>query len=161
MRIRAMVLGLSAAICLAFGTSAAPTNPPRVQAAVEPTTLHRIIVKLRGAGNATLSSAARPLRQSALGPDAIAALAARNNLTVGSTRSILPGLHVMNIVPQTTGESLRAILTRLRADPKVEYGEPDQRRNAVAARNDPLFVATRELRVNGICWHSRRWRRRP
>jgi len=142
MRIRAMVLGLSAAICLAFGTSAAPTNPPRAQAAVEPTTLHRIIVKLRGAVSATLSSAARALRQSAPGSDAIAALAGRNNLTVGSTRSILPGLHVMNIVPQTSGESLQAILTRLRADPKVEYGEPDQRRYAVAARNDPLFVAT-------------------
>src|ERR1700676_5552848 len=110
MRVRTMVLGLSAAICLAFGTSAAPTNPPRAQAALAPNTVHRIIVKLRGAGRAALSSAARAQRHPTQAPEAIAALAAiaavaaRNNLTVGRTRSILPGLHVLEIMPQTSGK---------------------------------------------------------
>jgi serine protease len=142
MRIRAMVLGLSAATCLAFGVPAAPRNAPQAEAAVAPATFHRIIVKLRDPGGATLSAAARAQRQSAPASDAMAALAARNNLRLGTTRSLLPGLHVIDIAPQTPGEALQAMLARLRADPAVEYAEPDQRRYAVAAPNDPLFLAT-------------------
>src|SRR6202167_2429547 len=142
MRIRAMVLGLSAATCLGFGSSAAPSSAPQAQAAVAPTVYHRIIVKLRDPGSATLSPATRAQRQVAPGAEVMVALAARNNLTLGRNRSLLPGLHVVDIAPQAAGDALPAMLARLRADPAVEYAEPDQRRYALAASDDPLFVAT-------------------
>jgi serine protease len=137
-----MVLGLSAATCLGFGTSAAPSNASQGQAAAAPTVFHRIIVKLRDPGSATLASAARTQHQSAPVAEAMAALAARNNLTLGNTRALLPGLQVMDIAPQAAGDALPAMLTRLRADPAVQYAEPDQRRYALAVPDDPLFVAT-------------------
>jgi serine protease len=140
MRVRAMLLGLSAAIALAFG--AAPANAPAASAAAVPATLHRIIVKLCDAGGSTLSSAARLQRQSGLAPEAISAPAARNGFSVARTRGVLPGLHVIQIVPQTAGESLETTLVRLRADPAVEYAEPDQRRHALAVPNDPLYHAS-------------------
>ena len=134
-----MVLGLSAAISLVFATSAAPTNPPVAHTAVSAPAIHRVIVKLRATGSAVLSSAAREQRQG-MPSEAIAALAARNEFTLGRTRNILPGLHVMEIAPQSAGESLQASLARLRADPAVEYAEPDQRRHVLVAPNDPLFA---------------------
>jgi serine protease len=141
MRIRIMLLSLSATICVAFGTRAAPPNPPRAPTATSAAS-HRVIVKLRSASNAARSSTAREQLQSAPATEEVAALAARNNLTLGRTRSILPGLHVMEIVPQSAGQSLQASLARLRADTAVEYAEPDQRRYITAAPNDPLYLAT-------------------
>ena len=144
MRTRSVVLGLSAAICLAFASSAAPTNPPGVRAAAAPTPVHRVIIKLRTAADlgSSSSSAARAQRQVAPAAQALAELAVRNEFTLRRARSILPGLQVIDIVPQTAGESLQASLARLRADPAVEYAEPDQRRHVLAAPNDPLYLPT-------------------
>ncbi|HEX2790560.1 MAG TPA: S8 family serine peptidase [Steroidobacteraceae bacterium] len=142
MRLRAVLLGWSAAIWLAFGVTAAPVSPPKAASAAAPAFVHRIILKLRDSGSPPPLSAARLQRQALQEQQLIAALAARNNISVGHTRSILPGLHVMDIAPQSAGESLQTTLARLRADPAVQYAEPDQRRHVLAAPNDPLYVAT-------------------
>jgi serine protease len=97
---------------------------------------------LRNTDSAALLSSERMQGQSQLEQQAIAALAARNNISVGRTRSILPGLRVMEIAPQNAGEPLQVTLARLRADSAVQYAEPDQRRYAQTVPNDPLFVAT-------------------
>jgi serine protease len=141
MRVRAGLLGWSAVIWLGFGAGAAPSNPPNAPTAPAPAA-HRIILKLHTTGSPTPLSADRMQRQSQLEQQAIAALAARTNISLGRTRSILPGLRVVEIAPQSAGESLQVTLARLRADPAVQYAEPDQRRHALAAPNDPLFDAT-------------------
>ena len=140
MRVRAGLLGWSALIWLAFSVGAAPVNPPSAPPAPVPAATHRIILKLRTADSPTPPSADRMQRQSQLEQQAIAALAARNNISVWRTRSILPGLRVIEITPQRAGESLQVTLARLRADPAVQYAEPDQRRHALSVPNDPLFV---------------------
>jgi serine protease len=138
MRVRSGLLGWSALILLWFGASAAPVSSPHAP----PAPVQRIIIKLRSPDSPAPLSVDRMQRQSQLEQQAIAALAARANISVGRARSILPGLHVMEIAPQSAGESLQVTLARLRADPAVQYAEPDQRRHALAAPNDPLFVAT-------------------
>jgi serine protease len=139
MRGRAGLLGWSAAIWLGLGAGAAPVSPT---SAAAPPAAQRIILKLRTTDSSTPQSADRVQRQLQLEQQAIAALAARTGISVGRTRSILPGLRVMEIAPQSAGESLQVTLARLRADPAVQYAEPDQRRHALAAPNDPLFGAT-------------------
>jgi serine protease len=47
---------------------------------------------------------------------------------------------VIGVDPATTGESLPQTLARLRADPAVEFAEPDRLRYAQATPNDPLFT---------------------
>src|ERR1700722_12579559 len=140
MRVGAGLLAWSALILLGFGASAAPVSPSHAPPAPAP--VQRIILKLRTTDSSIPLSADRMQRQSQLEQQTIAALAARANISVGRGRSILPGLHVMEIAPPSAGESLQVTLARLRADPAVQYAEPDQRRHALAAPDDPLFVAT-------------------
>ncbi len=84
----------------------------------------RFIVKLRMAP----ASAA---------PEQVRAVAAHAGLKMLAARHIFAGMHVLQVAP--AGESAARTLARLRADPKVEYAEPDQRRHALAAPDDPLF----------------------
>jgi serine protease len=46
----------------------------------------------------------------------------------------------MQVEPATVGESVAASAARLRADPDVEYAEPDQRRYVHAVPNDTLYA---------------------
>lgn len=98
--------------------------------------VQRILVRLRGTavGGASASGTAG---QAA--PDAVAALASRSRLALQSSRHIISGLHALHVQPQTGGQSLAQTLAALRADPAVEYAEPDRRRYAHAIPNDPLF----------------------
>ena len=134
------VLGLSAVICLAFASNAAPTSPPAARTAIAPAPTYRLIVKLRSAA-AGGPTAARQQRQGTSAREAVSELAARNQLTLLRARSLLPGLQVIDLLPQA-GDSLPAALTRLRADAAVEYAEPDQQRHIAAAPNDPLYLPT-------------------
>jgi serine protease len=71
-------------------------------------------------------------------------LAARHRLSVRSSRAILPRLQAIELQSQP-GESMQALLARLRADPEVQYAEPDQRRYPLSGPltpNDPLFAGT-------------------
>jgi serine protease len=134
------VVGLSAVICLAFTSNAAPTNPPSVRTALAPAPIYRIIVKLRSAA-AGGPTAARQQRQATPAREAVSELAARNQLTLLRARSLLPGLQVIDLLPQS-GDSLPAALARLRADAAVEFAEPDQQRHIAAVPNDPQYLPT-------------------
>jgi serine protease len=115
-----IVGGLAAA-----GATAAPEeyNPVRHHPLTEPEEgVQRILVKLRGTADT-------------------AALASRSHLSLKSSRHILSGLHALHVQPQIGGQSLAETLAALRADPAVEYAEPDRRRYAHATPNDPLLTA--------------------
>ena len=98
--------------------------------ASQPPPAGRFIVKLRSSAVADAAHAA---------PDRIGALASRAGLTLSEVRHISSGIHLMRVQAQPGGEPAAAILVRLRADPEVEYAEPDQRRYAYATPDDPLF----------------------
>jgi serine protease len=140
MRTGSVVVGLAAVICLGFASSAAPTNPPVERTVAAPAPVYRIIVKLRSTADEG-SSAPRQQRQTAPAREAVSAIAARNQLTLLRARSLLPGLQVIDLLPQA-GASLEAVLARLRADAAVEYAEPDQQRHIAAVPNDPLYLPT-------------------
>jgi serine protease len=90
----------------------------------------RFIVKLRSNALADAAHAA---------PERIGALASRAGLTLSEAHHIISGIHLMRVQAQPGGEPAAAVLVRLRADPEVEYAEPDQRRYAYATPDDPLF----------------------
>jgi serine protease len=110
---------LLAALALQCAPATADTGPP-ARAAPE-----RFIVKLRMA----------PAGGS---PEQVRAIATRAGLQVLAARHIFAGMHVLQVAPGT--ESAAQTLARLRADPQVEYAEPDQRRHALATPDDPLFA---------------------
>jgi serine protease len=91
----------------------------------------RFIVKLRATGTSSG-------REAALGE--IGALAARNGLALLEARHIVSGMHLLRVQPRHAGEGGTETLAALRADPRVEFAEPDYRRHALTTPNDPLFV---------------------
>jgi serine protease len=89
----------------------------------------RFIVKLRVARQPTAEAdtAAR-----------FGALAARHYLALREMRHIASSLHLMRATSEL-GETQAQMLARLRADPEVEFADPDERRHALAAPDDALF----------------------
>jgi serine protease len=116
---------------VAFAATSSEYNPVRTHSRVAQQT-GAIIVKLRGKPN---GSAARAQARS--GPERITALAGRVGLTLQSERPITDLMHV---IQGQAAEPLTQTLARLRADPEVEYAEPDQRRYAHAVPDDPLYA---------------------
>jgi serine protease len=130
-------------LLLAAGTHSvcaqAEVNPVRTEPpAVIRTDPQRVIVKFRvDSASTTARPGERTLEQSAASK--IATLAQRQQLTVETSREIVTGMHVMRVQPLGLGESFEMMLARLRADPAVEYAEPDQRRYVTAIPDDPGF----------------------
>src|SRR5262245_10166344 len=140
---RAIVLfvALSCAGAIAAG-SGSENNPVRRQpAAAQAMSPHRLIVKFRS------SVSDRSQAQSA--EDPAASLARRLRLTLRESHPITARMHVLQLEPDATGESLDSLLARLRADPQVEYAEPDYRRYPLAIPDDPLFPASQPDHPNG------------
>ncbi len=138
--VRPCLIGILAAFFIASANVAAvsPESNPVLRhppSATEPT-IHRVFVKLRAAATSD-----RVQAKSAPSPamSHVQALAVRANLTLTQSREIMTGLHAMQVQP-IDGEPMAATLARLRADPAVEYAEPDQRRFAHAVPTDPLFT---------------------
>ncbi|HEY1492696.1 MAG TPA: S8 family serine peptidase, partial [Steroidobacteraceae bacterium] len=119
MRAPRSALLLLTALLLALPVHFAAASTPAVDAVPE-----RFIVKLR---MAPASAAAERVRD----------VATQAGLRVLATRHIFAGMHVLQVAAD--GESAAQMLTRLRADPQVQYAEPDQRRHALAAPDDTLF----------------------
>jgi serine protease len=71
-------------------------------------------------------------------PQQVEAIARHAGLRVISARHIFGGMHVLQVAPG--GGSAAQTLARLRADPQVQYAEPDQRRHALSTPDDPLFA---------------------
>ena len=108
-------------------------NPARTQPrpAIR-TDLRPVIVKFR-------TDSASEHAQEQWAASKVAALAQRHQLTVEDSREIVTGMHVMRVQPLSSGEQFETTLARLRADPAVEYAEPDERRYVTAIPNDPGF----------------------
>jgi serine protease len=108
-------------------------NPARTQPrpAIR-TDLRRLIVKFH-------ADSASEHAQEQWAASKAAALAQRHQLTVEDSREIVTGMHVMRVQPLSSGEQFETTLARLRADPAVEYAEPDERRYVTAIPNDPGF----------------------
>ncbi|HEY4211030.1 MAG TPA: S8 family serine peptidase [Steroidobacteraceae bacterium] len=75
------------------------------------------------------------------GAEEVEALADHAGVAVQARRQIGPGMHALQVQPQSSGQTLAATLAALRADPTVEYAEPDLRRYPHAVPNDPAFNA--------------------
>jgi serine protease len=123
---RWLVGALLAALALTARAVTPDSGPPAPAAAP----VERYIVKLRATGESAGQQAA---------PARITALAARHGLTLRESRPIVSGMHLMRVVPQRARQPEQT-LARLRADPEVEYAEPDQRRYPLAAPDDTLFA---------------------
>lgn len=118
-----IVIALVIAALDASPGRAAETNPVnRHSAPVSQTMAHQIIVKLRTADKSSMRT-----------------LAKRSNLSLKTSRTLTGSLQVVEVSSAAAGESLESVLQRLRADPAVQYAEPDKRRFAHAAPDDPLY----------------------
>jgi len=143
MRLLLCALALSAATYASVTGGSAELNPvrthPHQDAGVPDAGVQQIIVKLR-AGAADAAAGSMQV-QAASAHDRIANLAARSGLTMRNSRQIFDRMHVMQVEPASTGDSVAATLERLRADSDVEYAVPDERRYIHAIPNDPLYAA--------------------
>jgi serine protease len=124
---------------------AATLNAERNNARVHPHTtlessVHEVIVKLRAPAAGGRVQAQAVNAQSA--QERILALTQRAGLGLDLHRPITELLHAIRVEPAVTGETLAATLARLRADPEVEYAEPDQRRYIHSAPNDPQYPSS-------------------
>jgi len=71
-------------------------------------------------------------------PDRVASLATHHGLVVREARHIASGIHLLRVTPPA-GESAAQTLSRLRADPTIDYAEVDVRRRPLATPDDALF----------------------
>jgi serine protease len=123
------LLAMLSATSLAQRVPAAEFNPVRHNpqpAALPPSP--RIILKLRAAAAGADSTAMR-----------LGQISRRTGVGLGLLRSITPRMQVLEATAQP-GEASITTLTRLRADPDVEYANIDERRYAHQMPSDPLFV---------------------
>jgi len=98
----------------------------------------RIIVKLRSVSTA---SSGTVRAQSVSSIDRMTNLTTRVGLASKGARAITDQMQVLRVETAASGESLTTALAKLRADPDVEYAEPDARRYLHAVPNDPLYPA--------------------
>src|SRR5262245_15352497 len=140
----ALALTCAASIAADAGRELNPVR--RLPAAAQARSPQRLIVKFRASAGdrAQAQSAGTGTTQ-----DAAAALAKRMGLTLRESRQIAGRMQVLRLEHTAGGESLDSMLTRLRADPEVEYAEPDYKRYAFAVPNDPLFPASQPDHPNG------------
>jgi serine protease len=141
MRLLFCALALSAAAYASVIGASAELNPVRTHAhqdaSVGGAGVQRVIVKLRAAAAATPGSVHA---QALSAHDRVANLAARSGLTMRDSRQIFDRMHVMQVEPASSGDSIAATLERLKADADVEYAVPDERRYIHALPDDPLYV---------------------
>jgi len=96
----------------------------------------RVIVRLTGP-RVTTGAAAKPA------PAAIASrvaeLAERTRLELTAVRELGPDMQVVEVGELRRGADVAGVLARLRADPGVEFAEPDARMHPHRVPNDPGF----------------------
>jgi len=145
--LRSCLIGILAAFSLSFTTASAgsrETNPVLTHPAGAAAETMRFLVKFRSASPVVM---ARSQARGVVSPQAVVettaadvqTLAQRSSLTMGRSRRITNGLHLMEVTT-SQGESAAAVMARLRSDPTVESVDVDQRRYPHALPNDPLFA---------------------
>lgn len=116
------------------------TNPVRHRpAAQRESAPQRVIAKLRATASQTSGSSMQAQAVTAL-QNRMQSLTARVGLSLVESHVIADRLLVMQVEPAMTGESVAQTVARLRADPDVEYAEPDQMRYVHAVPNDTLYA---------------------
>jgi serine protease len=138
--------GLASAACLLLALAAAGAGAQTGtvgqsvvfnRRAVDPSATDRIIVKWRTSGVAAVRIDSVALRAQRLGQV--------NGIHIQSARNLYGPIDVVQLDHVLAHEPMTAVLARLRADPGVEYAEPDGLRFIQAfpqdAPNDPHFVA--------------------
>jgi len=136
-------LCLSLTCTLAFG-AAAQVNPVRRQPmkAAE-ADVQKLIVKFREDSlNVAAGQIGKTQAQSASQDRAARAAAKRAGLMLAESHEIVARVQAMTVQTLSSGDTLASTLARLRADPTVEYAEPDYRRYIHAVPDDPIFQAS-------------------
>ena len=141
-------------LILSFGValtaSAAEYNPVRVSPiSIGPQT-HRIIVGFRATAGNSMVQTIQPrnksqsvqIVQARTTAADVVGLASRTGLSMAHSRQITPSMHVMFLKQTLYGADVLDALTKLRADPTVEFADVDERRYPLSTPNDPLFVPT-------------------
>jgi len=131
---RALVAG---ALCVMAGAwTTAPAAPWRAHTPAQPPT-DRVIVKWRESGFAAVQISGAAART--------ARLSEFTGVPLTHVREIHDRLDVVRLDAPLGGGALRRVVARLRADPAVQYAEPDERRYVLAfpadPPNDPRFIA--------------------
>jgi serine protease len=117
------------------------TNPAWAQRIVrhpDPDVTDRVIVKWRDSGVAAVQIPTVEERS--------ARLSNSTGLALTAVRNLHDRLDVMRLPGPMRGSTLQAVIAQLRADPSVEYAEPDARRFVEALPNDPHFYAGSDSR---------------
>ncbi len=110
-------------------------NPVRTHpSGIPASAIQNVIVKLRATSAGDSAQANEQQEQQRL-----RALAARTGVGLESSREIMTRLHAIRVRPAAQNESIAETIARLRADPEVQYAEPDQRRYIHQAPDDPLY----------------------
>lgn len=136
---------LSLAMLASPSLDAAEDNPARTRPGADAdASVERFIVKLRPSQRLQAQAAAAPETaetRAASATGRMRALADRARLSLDSSHSISPDVHVMRVMPLARGERATDMLARLQADAEVEYVVPDRRVYPHATTsNDPLAI---------------------
>ena len=116
----------------AFSAAAQAERPPVKVSADEETP--RVIVKFRDQ-----PAGARAVRQPSSFQSRIGELSARQAVPLRLARSVSESTHALWLERPLRGRELDRMLSRLAADPSVEYAVADRRKYRAAIPNDPLF----------------------
>jgi serine protease len=144
-KLSVLALALAAA-ALAGGPSAAAQefDPFAGREAQRPAS-DRLIVKLRP--EAPAAGREKPAIEVAADP--VGDLGRRTGLKARGVHRLGRDLHVVVVERAAPGDSLRATLERLQADPAVEFAEPDARMHPHRMPNDPGFPGQWFLHASG------------
>ena len=124
-------------ICMCVSSPASEFNPARTEpAAGAEYSSGRVIVKFRGT---VATAAAEKVTATNVATQKVAALSARSGIAFKQARRLGPVLQVLEIAAPASSANMEANLEILRADPDVEFVEPDLRRFPHAVPGDPLF----------------------
>jgi len=140
-------LHCSALVCVC-PASRRSSNPARTEpAAGAEYSSSRVIVKFRGT---VAAAAVEKVAAPNIAAQKVSALSARSGITFKQSRRLGPVLQVLEIAAPATSANMDANLAILRADPDVEFAEPDLRRFPHALPNDPLFAGQWYLQNSAV-----------
>ena len=130
---------------LAAAGTAGEVNPLTAHAAAgEP--IARIVFRLRTPSPTELAAPAAAESRRPV-DERLQAVAGRTGVSLHLAYSLTGEIHVARLLLTERGGELAATLAALRADPAIEYADPDRRRYihsgaGAVTPNDPLFAAT-------------------
>ena len=130
----ALAFGADTDIASAFGTPSTTSAETGVQ---------DLIVKFReDSAESAAVKKTDPLAAASAHKLRASTAARRAGLVLAESREIAGGMQAIKVRTTSSRDTLGSTLARLRADPTVEYAEPDYRRRVHAVPNDPIFQSS-------------------